>query len=257
VSHPPDNRAVSSTDFDFEGVFDEDYLHFYGHFLTAEVSDRQAALIAHLLQLEPGHRVLDVPCGHGRIAQRLAARGCEVVGVDASALFLEHARRAADEAGVRVDYRQADMRETAFESEFDAVVNWFTSFGYFDDETGRAQLKSWRQALKPGGRLLLDHQNRDRILPMIQAGQAHVEQAGDDLMIDISRHDYESERVRTERILVRGGRVRRTVFSVRSFTPKELVDWLLDAGFDDVQAFGAVGERFHPQSARLVLVAST
>jgi cyclopropane fatty-acyl-phospholipid synthase-like methyltransferase len=52
---------------DWSQVFDADYLHFYEEYLTPERSDREAALIASLLGLESGLRVLDMPCGYGRI----------------------------------------------------------------------------------------------------------------------------------------------------------------------------------------------
>ncbi len=73
-------------------------------------------------------RILDVPCGEGRIAGRLARHGCDVVGVDQSELFLE----IAEQRWPSVSFVRADMRQLAFEGEFDAVVSWFTSFGYFD-----------------------------------------------------------------------------------------------------------------------------
>lgn len=60
---------------DWDAVFDEDYLYFYEAFLTPERSDREAGFVASVLGLEPGTAVLDAPCGHGRIANRLARRG--------------------------------------------------------------------------------------------------------------------------------------------------------------------------------------
>lgn len=239
-------------DFDFAGVFDEDYLYFYLPSLTDERSDAQAELIARLLDLKPGMNVLDVPCGHGRISQRLAAMGCDVTGLDQSALFLERAREAAPD----VEYRQGDMRALEFDQEFDAIVNWFTSFGYFDDDTDRAILRSWHRALKPGGKLLIDHQNRDRVVRWVATGQAHVEQRGDDLLIDLPRYDPDTERNRTERIIVRDGKVRRTRFSVRFFTFHELKSWLLDAGFSSVAAYGHDGAPFTVDSWRMVTVAA-
>jgi hypothetical protein len=74
--------------FDLDGVFDEDdYLHFYFGDQEASdaASDLEAGQVASLLQLQPGMRVLDAPSGHGRIAQRLAQRGCVVVGIDRAA----------------------------------------------------------------------------------------------------------------------------------------------------------------------------
>jgi 2-polyprenyl-3-methyl-5-hydroxy-6-metoxy-1,4-benzoquinol methylase len=101
-------------EFDLEGVFDEvDYIHFY--FSDRAVSDAgadiEAGQVAALLGLEPGMRVLDAPCGHGRIAERLAQRGCVVVGIDQATHFIELAKRNALARGVDVDYRVADLRE--------------------------------------------------------------------------------------------------------------------------------------------------
>ena len=80
--------------FDVEGMFDEDYLYFYAGPLDAR-GDADAGLIWHLLEVEPGMEVLDLACGHGRIANALAARGCRVTGLDATPLFLDRARRDA------------------------------------------------------------------------------------------------------------------------------------------------------------------
>lgn len=95
--------------FNFDEVFDEDYLYFYADRLDDERSQQDAAFVAGLLGLEPGMRVLDVPCGHGRIARRLPAWGAEVVGVDSNPLFLERARQDAAARGVDVDYVHGDI----------------------------------------------------------------------------------------------------------------------------------------------------
>ena len=72
-------------------VFGDDYLYFYETFLTDEVSDRQTELLWRILGLSPGSEVLDLACGHGRIANRLAARGAGVTGLDADSSFLRRA----------------------------------------------------------------------------------------------------------------------------------------------------------------------
>jgi SAM-dependent methyltransferase len=239
-------------EFDFDQVFGDDYLHFYGHLLE-DRSDGDAALAARLLGLEPGMRVLDVPCGYGRIAGRLAALGCNVVGVDASERFLEVARQRAP----AVDYRLADMREYAPEAEFDRIVNWFSSFGYFDEPTDRRLLATWRRALRPGGRLLLDQNNAMvmvRRLAVDGFAVALVER-GDDLLIDRTTLDAAAGRTETERISVRGGAVRRYRFSVRAFTYPELRSWLLDAGFARVDVHGPGGAPFDLDSRRMLVVA--
>lgn len=148
--------------FDVEDVFDDDYLYFYGDRL-AQIADDQADLIWRLLELESGMDVLDVPCGHGRITNRLAARGCCVTGLDATPRFLDLARRDAAERGVEVTYVHADMRALEWTGTFDRAVNWFSSFGYFTDEENHQVLAEAHRALRPGGRLLIEtlHQPQD------------------------------------------------------------------------------------------------
>jgi 2-polyprenyl-3-methyl-5-hydroxy-6-metoxy-1,4-benzoquinol methylase len=124
---------VTGPVFEFSEVFNEDYLYFYCPDLE-KVSDAHAETVWRLLDLQPGMEVLDLACGHGRIANRLAQRGARVTGLDATPLFLEHARRDAEKRGIEVDYVSGDMRSLPWpEHRFERVLSWFTSFGYFDD----------------------------------------------------------------------------------------------------------------------------
>ncbi len=244
---------MSEAGFDTAAVFDEDYLYFYRDLLTEERSDAETEVIWRLLDLAPGMRVLDLACGHGRIANRLAARGCEVTGLDATPMFLDIARNDAAARGLSVDYVLGDMRDLPWRDRFDRVVNWFTAYGYFDDAGNRQVLRQVAKVLTPGGRVLMDIQHRDWIVRMFRPH--HVVQRGDDLLIDVSELDAGSGTVNTERILVRAGRVRRTSFFVRLFTFTELRDWLLDAGLTDVRGHGDGGAPLSTASHRLVVAA--
>jgi SAM-dependent methyltransferase len=108
------------------------------------------------LRLKRGSRVLDVPCGTGRHALRLARKGADVVGIDVTAEYLEAARAAA--RGRRnVRFERADMRRLRYDGEFDAAMNLWTSFGYFADPADDLEtLRGVARALKPGGLFLID-----------------------------------------------------------------------------------------------------
>src|SRR5919106_2681642 len=151
--------AMSEPRFDLEQVFDEDYLYFYESALADERSDAETEVIWQLVGLEAGMDLLDLGCGHGRIANRLAARGCRVTGLDATPLFLERARADAEERGVEVEYLEGDMRELPWTERFDRVLNWFTAFGYFDDDENRHVLREVHRALKPGGLVAIENNN--------------------------------------------------------------------------------------------------
>jgi SAM-dependent methyltransferase len=240
--------------FDVDAVFGPDYLHFYGPLLTEERNDRDAEAVWRLAGLVPRSDVLDAPCGHGRIANRLAAMGAAVTGLDITPAFLDIARRGATERGLDVEYVAGDLRELGFSERFDAAVSWFTSFGYWDDPTCRAVLAGYARALRPGGRLLIEVQNRDRIvrgfLPWV------VQHAGEDFMIDTHEFDAAANRIHTSRVSVVGAERRATAFTVRLFTPTELRDWLLVAGFGEVDVMDGDGETLQLDSRRMVVRAT-
>ena len=103
----------------------------------ADDADADASLVVDALGLRPGSRVLDAPCGTGRIAKRLRARGHDVVGLDATERFLVEA------AAVGVPVVRADMRTSPLRrASFDAAFCLWGSFGYFDDEGNRAQARA-------------------------------------------------------------------------------------------------------------------
>jgi SAM-dependent methyltransferase len=245
---------MTEPQFDTEALFCEDYLYF---FATEEQArgDRSAseAGVAHrLLDLSPDSAVLDLACGHGRLANRLAERGCEVTGLDITPLFLDHARRDADRRGVSVDYVCGDMRRLPWSERFDAVLNWATAFGYFDDAGNKLVLSQVHRALRPGGRFALDVENYTTAL---RRKDPTVVERYSNLLVDHSRHDPLSGRTFVDRTLVRDGRVRHVPYSVRLFTFPEIKEWLLEVGFRDVTGHGDTGRPLTADDERMIVLA--
>jgi SAM-dependent methyltransferase len=236
-------------------VFGPDYLRFYGPALTDERSDQEARTVWELGGLEPGARVLDAPCGHGRIANRLAGLGAAVTGLDITPAFLDQARRDAAERRLQVEYVEGDLRRMPFRHAFQVAVSWFTSFGYWEDDGCRAVLEGYARALEPGGLLLLEMQNRDRLLRHLLP--TTVQQAGDDFMIDRHTFDPAANRIHTDRTFVVGGERRHTEYAIRLFTATELAGWLRDAGFADVGVVDDTGAALELDSRRMVARART
>ena len=244
---------MSAPAFDFDDLFDEDYLYFYGPMLEA-VSDADADVIWRQLGIEPALEVLDLACGHGRIANRLAARGARVTGLDATPLFLSHARADAAQRGLEVEFVSGDMRALPFADEsFDRVVSFFTSFGYFSEAENRQVLGEIRRVLRPGGRLLLEANNLAELLPRWLPSTV-IERDGN-MVVDRAHFDPVTGVATTERVVVRDGRTRRFRYSVRMFMAVELGAWLREAGFSSVEFRGRAGEALVAQSKRMMALA--
>lgn len=175
-----------------------------------------------------------------------------VVGVDASEQFLDIARSAQDH-GMHV---HGDLRERPVDGPSDATVNWFTSFGYFDDDN-RAVLADYRRVLRPGGRLLIETQHRDEFVRRFTAAPfGHTVRVGDDVMVDTSEFDSVEGRIETERLVVRDGAVRRSHHSIRLPTITEFREWLMSAGFTGVEFTARDGGVPSIHRPRLVVLAT-
>ncbi|OGO09898.1 MAG: cyclopropane-fatty-acyl-phospholipid synthase [Chloroflexi bacterium RBG_13_66_10] len=122
---------------------------------------REVDFLVELLGLDPGAEILDIGCGTGRHSVELARRGFRVTGVDLSRGMLAEARKAAEAAGVDVEWIKADAATYRALRRFDAVVclceGAFCLLGMADDpEThDRAILRAAFEALHPGGRFVL------------------------------------------------------------------------------------------------------
>lgn len=243
--------------FDREGTFNEHYLWFYESTLTPERNRKEADEITATLKLAPGSSILDAQCGHGRISNLLAADGFRVTGVDVTDLFLERAQADREELGVDVDYRQGDLRDLPVSGPFDAIICWFTSFGYFDDDDNRKVLNQFARALKPGGRLLIETMHHDGFVRgFISAPAATLTERGEDVMSDVTSFDPTAGRIETERTIRRGGDVLRSHHSVRLPTVPELDTWLAGAGFTDRAFSDRAGAALRFDSWRLVATAA-
>lgn len=224
-----DHAAPRQAPFDLDSVFEaDDYLYFYGDSLTDERSDQEVAALVKLLDLHPPMKILDLACGFGRHASRLAALGYEVTGIDAMAGFLEIAKTQAGAMNLQINYLQADMRQLESVDEFDAALMIFTTFGYFDDDENFRVLENITRALKPGGRLGFDIPNRDATLKVLPPATV-IEKEGN-LMINRNSFDMLSGRWHNQRIVIRDGVRKDKPFSVRLYNPSEITALLTRAG---------------------------
>ncbi len=109
-----------------------------------------------LLDVQPGEVVVDVGCGNGAFARRLAELGAQVVACDFSQAFLEHARARTTEHADRIEYRLVDATDEAQllalgERRFDAAV---CVMALMDMATIHPLMWALSRILKHGGRLV-------------------------------------------------------------------------------------------------------
>jgi SAM-dependent methyltransferase len=141
----------------FTEWFDSPYYHILYKKHDEKEAQRTLDNMLSTLNLSTNARVMDLACGKGRHARYLAEKGFDVTGLDISLHSIEYASQF-ERPGL--SFYQHDMRLPFRINYYDAIVNFFTSFGYFDNDADHLKsLKNIHKGLKTNGLLLLDYFN--------------------------------------------------------------------------------------------------
>jgi SAM-dependent methyltransferase len=229
--------------------FGEEYLELYSYRDESEAEADVEFVIRHLDGPHP-RAVLDLACGAGRHTAALRRRGYRTLGVDLSITLLAimRAQELPRVAG--------DMRRLPFtDGSFDWILNFFTSFGYFEAERENFRvLEEIVRVLSPGGRFLIDLMNPGPALAGLKAGET---QALEGREAEIERW-YDAARQRIQkRIRVRApGEPPRTFLeSVRLYQPEEVTIGLRWAGLEVDSLYGSFhGDPYERDSERLIVI---
>jgi len=234
----------------WESWFGEEYLDLYPH--RDLVSARREAAFA-LDHLPPDPRpMLDLCCGSGRHALPFAEAGIPPVGLDYSAPLLDLARKRDR----HLFLVRGDMRSLPFEGgSFRAVVNFFTSFGYFlRDTENTAVVTEIERVLQEGGAFLCDTFNRDYALARLVPEERRS--CGDKEYWIRRSWNERTSRIEKEIEVRRAGSTEIFRESVRAYTAGELVDLLERAGLSVEAAWGSFDEAaVGTDSPRLIVLA--
>jgi SAM-dependent methyltransferase len=266
--------------------FGEEYLGLYSH-RDEQEAEAHIDFVERVLGEPRPRAVLDLACGAGRHTAVLRRRGYRTLGVDLSLTLLAHARRLPCVAG--------DMRCLPFAAGgFDWVLNFFTSFGYFETERENFQvLEEIVRVLAPCGRFLIDIMNTANTLRHLQPREVqHLDARGREepglqaatlgakrkaprsnsaggagtgsqpprgQTVEIERwYDAATKRI-NKRIRVQaagaGGAPRAFLESVRAYQPEEVTIGLHWAGLEVTGLYGNFqGDPYGSDSERLILV---
>ncbi|HYJ78968.1 MAG TPA: class I SAM-dependent methyltransferase [Longimicrobiaceae bacterium] len=234
----------------FEAWFGKEYLELYPH-RDEDEAERAVELIVRCAGLPAGAAVLDLACGAGRHVEHLRDHGYHAFGLDLSLDLLRVARRDGLPV-IRGDMRVLPVADASLAM----VTSFFTSFGYFPEESDDEQvLAEIRRVLAPGGLFAVDFLNadrvRDRLRPHdeVEIGRRRVVQ---------TRELIEDGRVVQKRIEIfdMGQRTPRVFHErVRLYTAEELWAMLESNRMEPFASFGDYsGGPNLPQAPRVILI---
>jgi SAM-dependent methyltransferase len=218
---------------------------------TAEEVDH----IIKLSGIRKGAKVLDLCCGIGRHSLELARRGYNVTGVDLTEEYLVKASRDAKAEGLNIQFVRSDMRRFCLLDGFDAAINMFTAFGYFENPADdRRVLSNMYCSLRKGGVLIIDIIGKE-ILARIFSPRDWQQENGRILLEERKvRQDWSW--IDNRWILLENGRRKEFEFGHRLYSAAELTGLLKDCGFRSVSIYGDfTGADYDHNAKRLIAAA--
>ncbi|MDR2758278.1 MAG: class I SAM-dependent methyltransferase [Spirochaetaceae bacterium] len=200
-------------------------------------------------------RVLDLCCGFGRITLELARRGFCPTGVDITGAYLSAAREDAAYENLDVEFVHADARSFKRPGVFDAAVNLYISFGYFEDpQDDRLMVKNVYDSLKPGGVFIIETLGKEiAVRDFVEADW--FERAGYLVLTQYAPLDSWGS-LQNRWILIRDGRRIERTFVQRLYAASELRALLLEAGFSSVELYGGWDESPYDHRAAVLIAAA-
>jgi len=209
------------------------YLSLYSHRDEKEARDI-VNLIQRNIPLHRDSKILDVCCGAGRHTIEFARRGYNVTGFDLSSYLISQAIESlknAKEKDLKVEFLIKDMKNFSFEKSFDAAINIFTSFGYFEtDEDNFQVFGNIGKSLKKDGYFIFDFINSDNLKKTL---------------VPVSENIFEGTKVIQKRYIKNGFVFKDILIEdeiynerLRLYSKDEIIQALKNTGFDVIKIFG-------------------
>ena len=221
---------------------------------TPEQTQKEADFIEAVLDVVPPARMVDIPCGDGRLAVELAARGYRVTGVDLSRYFLKRAEKRANARGVEVAFHRGDMRMISWEDTHQAAFCMWGSFGYFDARGDADFIGAVSRSLRKGGSFLLDIHVAETLFPRYR--ESSWSRVGEFIILEKRSYEHTTSRIEVDWTFIHEARRSTQHSSIRIYTYREILNLLRKYQFGDFRAFGSLArEPFELGSPRCLLAA--
>jgi cyclopropane fatty-acyl-phospholipid synthase-like methyltransferase len=235
----------------YESFFHGVTLDLWRRAIPPEQTAREAEFLFGQLNSAAGARVLDVPCGNGRLSFELAKRGLKVTGIDISEEFIEEAKSiqtglsapSAQAQGPDIiapaDFILGDMRQIAGAQIYDGGYCFGNSFAFLGHDATGDFLGAVAHALKPGARFIVHTgMAAESVLPEFEEQSCH--ELGDLSITIKERYVAEESCIDSEYIFERDGKKETRVAREWIYTVAEMLRMLSRAGFRVVDLYGSL-----------------
>ena len=222
--------------------------------IPLDQTEEEVQFLCDALGLDEDSKLLDVPCGNGRLSIPLGVSVQHVTGVDFSDEFISEAQAAAKTHEARCEFNKIDMRKLEWKDEFDGAFCMGNSFGYFDRKGTLDFFKSVSRALKPGGRFVLDSNMLAESF-LVNGSEKEWVQIDDIYMLVENRYHCQESLVETTYRFLSNGKeeIREAMHWI--YTAGDLCSMFKQCGFDVIDLLESTqGDSYALGSERLLAI---
>lgn len=241
----------------FKNFFEEFYFDYFYLNTQDRIQDiKEVDFIIQTLGLSKKSKILDLACGVGRHAIRLAKKGFNVVGLDFSKKLIEEAKKNATKEDVLINFKRENIKTFSLKEQFDAIILMYTSFGYFVEEKDNIQiLNQIRDSLKNTGLFLLDLPNKQWVMEKVP--RKTWRQVKDVYILEEKYFDEKINMHIDDITILNKEKIKKTKTFLRLYSFSEINQKLKENGFYVKKTFGSYDKRkFNEKlSPRMILLA--
>jgi len=233
----------------YQSWFDTPYYHILYKNRNYNEAELFIKNLLHYLNLDSKDSILDLACGKGRHSIFLNSLGYQVTGLDLSQNSIEQANTHASNS---LHFEVHDMR-TSYPNQFEIVLNLFTSFGYFDNDSDNYKvIQTIKSSLKPNGIGVIDFMNSPLVIENLIAQNFHEDEH---IQFELKRH-FKDGFITKDIQVTDGDTTHHYQEKVRAYTFQDFETMLSKAGLHLLDCFGNYKlEPFNVDtSERLILI---
>lgn len=239
----------------FSEFFNGAALDLWRKAIPLDQTEEEVQFLCDALGLDEESKLLDVPCGNGRLSIPLGVSVQHVTGVDFSDEFIAEARAAAMQHESRCEFAKLDMRKLEWKDEFDGAFCMGNSFGYFDKKGTIDFLKAVSRALKQSARFIIDS-NMIAESFLVNGSAKEWVQVDDIYMLVENRYNCQESLVETTYRFLSEGKEETREAMHWIYTAGELCNMIKQSGFSVVDLLESTeGDSYSLGSERLLLIA--
>lgn len=229
--------------FPGSGIWNERYMDEKKDILTVKRNIKEFKIIKRYIKGKR-KKILDAPCGYGRISNLLSTLGHNVTGIDINSYFIDIAKKEAQREKLKITYQTKDIFDLNDKNNYDLVINIFTSIGYFGSENrNELFIKKLCNSVKPKGIFIIETINPFGVLKVYSSKEKIVTKSG--TIISYERFlDYRTS-VNITRITEKhkSGKIFRGVNCIRLYYPHELIKICKNFGLSVVEILDSDGKK--------------